>query len=162
MSYRLVKVEPLSGKCSSIYSIIENDDEATSLEQFLADNIVSFKSETENILMRLKTIGHKTGARESFFKTFEGKPGDGVCALYDEPGSHLRLYCIRFANQLVVVGSGGHKPKSIRTLQEDEKLKNENAFLCWLSAEITSRIIDKEISYCNDFRDFTGNLEFHD
>ncbi|MBK6979124.1 MAG: hypothetical protein IPH28_20170 [Cytophagaceae bacterium] len=52
--------------------------------------------------------------------------GDGVCALYDDPDRNLRLYCIRYGKQIVVLGGGGHKPKTIRALQEDEKLKQEN------------------------------------
>jgi len=74
----------------------------------------------------------------------------------------LRLYCIRYGTQLVVIGNGGPKPKSIRALQEDVKLTDENYFLKWLSCEITIRIREKEICYTNDFLDFSGDLEFQD
>jgi hypothetical protein len=93
-------------------------------------------------------------------KTFEGKPGDGVCALYDEPESNLRLYCIRYGTQILVIGNGGPKPKSISSFQEDEKLRDENYFLRWLSYEISSRITEKDIIYTNDNLDFSGDLEF--
>jgi hypothetical protein len=63
---------------------------------------------------------------------------------------------------LVVVGNGGPKAKTIRTFQEDDKLKEENYFLRWLSGEITSRIKVKEITYINDPLDFSGDLEFQD
>ena len=162
MKYKLVKLQKLSGNKSSIYSVVQNDEPESFLENFVRENKISFIDETKNILMRLKSIGHTTGARENFFKIFEGKAGDGVYALYDEPGSNLRLYCIRYGTQLVVVGNGGPKPKRISALQDDDKLTDENYFLRWLSGEITIRIKDKEILYTNDHLDFAGNLEFED
>lgn len=162
MKYKLVKLQKLSGNKASIYSVVQNDETESFLEKFVRENKISFINETKNILMRLKSIGHTAGARENFFKIFEGKLGDGVCALYDEPGSNLRLYCIRYGTQLVVVGNGGPKPKRISAFQEDDKLTDENYFLRWLSGEITSRIKDKEILYTNDHLDFAGNLEFED
>ena len=162
MKYKLVKLQKLSGNKASIYSVVQNGETESFLEKFLKENQISFIDETKNILMRLISIGHTTGARESFFKVFEGKVGDGVCALYDEPESNLRLYCIRYGTQLVVVGNGGPKSKRISAFQEDDKLTDENYFLRWLSGEITNRIKDKEILYINDHLDFAGNLEFED
>lgn len=162
MKYKLVKLQNLSGNKASIYSVVQNGETESFLEKFLKENKISFIDETKNILMRLRSIGHTTGARESFFKVFEGKVGDGVCALYDEPESNLRLYCIRYGTQLVVVGNGGPKSKRISAFQEDDKLTDENYFLRWLSGEITNRIKDKEILYINDHLDFAGNLEFED
>ena len=162
MKYKLVKLQKLSGNKASIYSVVQNGETESFLEKFLKENQISFIDETKNILMRLISIGHKTGAWENFFKIFEGKLGDGVCALYDEPRSNLRLYCIRYGTQLVVVGNGGPKSKRISAFQEDDKLTDENYFLRWLSGEITNRIKDKEIFYINDHLDFAGNLEFED
>ena len=162
MKCRLVKIDSLSGSKASVYSVSLDKETETLLEKFIRENINSFLSETKDILKRLRTIGHKTGARKQFFKEFEGKPGDGVCALYDNPDSKLRLYCIIFGTQLLIVGGGGPKPKNISAFQEDEKLMDENYFLRWLSMQITQRIKDKEITYDNDYLDFSGNLEFHD
>ena len=122
--------------------------------------MISFKDETKNIIGRLQAIGNLTGARDHFFKLNEGNPGDGVCALYDNPKSNLRLYCIRYGTQIIVLGDGGHKPKVIRTLQEESKLKDANYFLRLLSNEITQRIRDREITYRNDGLEFEGELEF--
>ena len=69
-----------------------------------------------NFLERIRTINEKTGARESFFKPNEGKPGDLVCALFDIPNSNLRLYCIRFGNSLIILGGGGEKKKTIKVV----------------------------------------------
>lgn len=160
---KLVKLVQLSSHKCSVYSITKDDDESeTLLDRFIEENKSSFKSETMEIVSRLHAIGHKTGARIQYFKEDEGTPGDGVCALYDTKESNLRLYCIRYGSQLIVVGGGGYKPKSIRALQEDEKLKKENYFLRKLSANISARIKEKEIWYSDDNLDFIGNLEFNE
>ncbi len=161
MKCRLVKIDNLSGSKATLYSVSLEEEKETLLEKFVRENKILFLSETKDILKRLRTIGHKTGARVQYFKEFEGKPGDGVCALYDNPGSKLRLYCIVFGTQLLVVGGGGPKTKNISAFQEDKKLKDENYFLRWLSEQITQRIKDKEITFENDYLNFSGNLEFH-
>src|SRR5665647_2827517 len=111
MEYKLVKLSKFSGNEASVYSIYLKDERRTLFDRFLKENINSFKSELNDIVVRLKTIGHDTGARKQFFKTNEGKPGDGVCAFYDIPKSNLRLYCICYGTLLVVLGGGGYKPK---------------------------------------------------
>ena len=162
MKYKLVKISNISGEKASVYSIYLNDAEQTVFEKFLKENINSFKSELNDILSRLLTIGKNTGAREHFFKINEGKPGDGVCALYDRPNSFLRLYCIRYGYNILILGGGGPKPKSIRTLGEDPKLKAENYLLRKVSSDIMKRMYEGEIYFSDNNMDFEGNLEFND
>jgi len=160
MKCKIVRINKLCGNGASIYSVAIDDDTKTLFDEFVEECSVSFKDETIDILKRLKSIGNITGARAQYFKMHEGVPGDGVCALYDKPKSNLRLYCIRFGSQLLLVGSGGHKPKSIRALQEDDKLTEENYLLRAISLEVTRRIKEKDIQYTNDDFDFIGELEF--
>lgn len=160
MKCKLVKIPDLSGKEASFYSVIINDELDSLFDQFIKENKNSFLSELKNIIKRLNTIGHKTGAREGFFKLHEGSLGDGVCALYDEPDKMLRLYCIRYAKQLVILGGGG--PKKVKTYQEDEKLLEENQFLQWLSHQIKESMSEGQIEFDNDFRDFSGDLTIQD
>ena len=162
MKFNIVKINNLSGSKAGVYSVVLNGDEETLLNKFVRENEISFKCETKDILKRLYSIGHTTGARNQFFKEWEGKPGDGVCALYDNPDSNLRLYCICFGTQLIVVGSGGHKPKTIRALQEDAKLTEENSIIKEISQQITQRIKDKDIRFSPDYMQFTGDLSFND
>jgi len=162
MRYRLVKINKLSGYEASLYSIYLEDEQRTLFERFLEENKNSFKSELTNILLRLNTIGHHTGARKQFFKSDEGKPGDGVCALFDIPKSNLRLYCIRYGSLIVILGGGGFKPKTIRALQEDKKLEDENSLMRKISLDIRKRMDDKEISFTDDYMDFEGDLIFND
>jgi hypothetical protein len=59
------------------------------LTKFIKENINSLKSGKKEIIQRLRTMGRFTGARPEFFKEHEGKPSDGVCALFDDKKSHL-------------------------------------------------------------------------
>ena len=157
-----MELEDFTGSATTIYSVIINDEDETLFDKFVKENISSFKSEIFFIFDRLETIGHGTGAREGFFKFYEGDLGDGVVALYDEPDFNLRLYCIRYGSQIVVLGGGGYKSKNIKALQDNEKLKSENYLLRKISFEITSRIKDRRIIYSPGGYNFEGELEFKD
>jgi hypothetical protein len=162
MKYKIVELVNFTGNAATIYSISIDDDPETLFDHFIKENIDSFKSEIIFILDRLEAIAHDTGARHSFFKHREGDLGDGVVALYDLPDSNLRLYCIRYGTQIVILGGGGHKPKNIRAFQEDEKLAEQNYLLRKISKEITLRIKDKIITHSSDGYELEGELEFED
>ena len=159
MNCEIVKLEDFSGNGASIYSLYVDDLQMTLYDKFILENKDLFIDEIIDINTRLITIG-KLGAREQFFKLKEGNPSDGVCALYDNPNSNLRLYCIRYASGILLVGGGGHKPKSIRTLQDDEKLKQENYFLRALSKLIQERMNDNDLRFTTDYLDFDGEINF--
>ncbi|GHB64083.1 hypothetical protein [Persicitalea jodogahamensis] len=162
MNCRLIKLSKLSGDKASIYSVILGDEQETLFDKFLKENATDFKEEVQDIVKRLRSIAKNHGAREQYFKVNEGSPGDGVCALYDDPDSNLRLYCIRYGQELIILGNGGYKPKSIRAFQEDDKLTKENYFLRELSGKITERLKDSDLRYINGYSDFEGDLEFND
>lgn len=162
MKYELVKLPQFSGNKASVYTFKITEKNVTLFENFVKENVDSFKSEIIDIFNTIKTIGNKTGARVNFFKEFEGRLGDGVCALYDSKSKNLRLYCIRFGMDLIILGGGGFKPKNIRALQENSKLTDENNLLRWLSTEITKRQKDKDLRFINDYFDFEGDLIFTD
>ena len=156
MNCEIVKLDLYSGDGASVYTIYIEDEGATLYEKFVSENIGNFKNEVVDINNRLLSIG-KIGAREQFFKFKEGVPGDGVCALFDTPNSNIRLYCIRYGSDLVIVGGGGPKSKSIRSLQKDHKLTSENYLLRAISKEITQKMIDKELKFTTDYFDFEGD-----
>jgi hypothetical protein len=160
MKYEVVKLGQLSGNKASIYTIWFEELNKTSFEIFINENRNAFKSEIKDITSRLIAIGKTVGAREHYFKTGEGIPGDGVCALCDTPRKKLRLYCIRYGSLLLIIGGGG--PEKVKKLQQNKKLKDENFFLLKLSAEITERIKNKEIWYSENKMEFEGNLTFND
>lgn len=160
MKFEIVEHDELSGPKTAVYSVILGDDQETLFEKFVEENYEQFKNEVDNILTRLDEICFRYGAREHFFKVNEGAPGDGICALYDNPDSNLRLYCIRNGTFAIILGGGGYKPKTIRALQEDEKLKEENYILREVSKRITQAFIDKELRWVGNFLE--GRFIFDD
>jgi hypothetical protein len=128
----------------------------------VTENLKAHQTEVLDIVSRLRTIGYRTGARDHFFKDWEGKPGDGVCALYDHPDKHLRLYCIRFGMSVLVVGGGGFKPKSMKALQEDPTLTRENNYMKKVSIEIAKKIREKEVIWSSDENELLGDFNFYE
>jgi len=116
--------------------------------------------EIDEIYKRLKTIGYRFGARESFFKHFEGKPGDNVCAIYDYPNKNLRLYCIRYGMSVIILGSGGPKPKEIVSWQYDPVLRKEASYVIALAEHIGNRIVMRnDLWWSNDGMHLKGDLK---
>ena len=95
MKLKLVKLSNYTGRKTTIYSLLIEDEGITLFERFIKENWQSHLEELQDIRLRLQNIGKKYGAREQFFKINEGKGGDLLCALYDLPEKKLRLYCIR-------------------------------------------------------------------
>jgi hypothetical protein len=126
------------------------------------ENSVDHPDEVKLMVNRLYQIGHTFGAREQFFKLDEGKPGDGVCALYDEDDNILRQYCIRYGSALIILGGGGPKVRQIRTWQQDDKLKKEAELMIWISKDIMKRMRDGEIYWTKDGTRLLGNLKISD
>lgn len=162
MKFSIQKHIALSGHRASIYVIWHEEDNENSLEKFVRENRPNFPNEVKDIAKRLKAIGHTTGARAQYFKPNEGKPGDGVCALYDDPAKYLRLYCIQNGTINLIVGGGGEKPKNIASFQENEKLTRENYFLRAVSELFLKRLKEKDIYYSKNGMDLEGDLTFED
>jgi hypothetical protein len=164
VNFRIVRLDDLSGSKATIYSAILEEDEAsatTLLDHFVTENQSGHREEVKSILGRLRAIGQKTGARDHFFKDWEGKPGDGVCALYDDPDKHLRLYCIRFGTGVLITGGGGFKPKPMKALQESKKLTRERDYMEVISSEISERIKARDITWSADETELLGNFNFY-
>ncbi len=64
MNGKLIKTYQLIGLQSYVYSVYLDNEERTLFERFIEENIISFKSEINDIVQHLRTIGTKTGARE--------------------------------------------------------------------------------------------------
>lgn len=129
MKYSIEKLEEYSGKAATVYTVRIDGDDGHLFDRFVSENLALHGKEVKNIAATIKIIGTVTGARMQYFKEWEGVPGDGVCALYDSPSSNLRLYCIRYGTSLIVIGSGGHKPKNIRSYQDNKKTKRQKPTL---------------------------------
>lgn len=144
MDYKLVKINNLSGRKATFYTLLPENG-STLFDNFLKKNEADFPMEIIDIVERLQTMANDIGARVQFFKEFEGNLGDGVCAIYDLDESNLRLYCIRYGSEVVLLGDGGFKPKNISAFQEKDDLKNANYLLRNISKMMTEKMKDKEI-----------------
>lgn len=155
-------MQPYSGSETKVYSIIKEGETETLFDKFVAEYESNFKDEIKSILKRIYLIGHETGARNSYFKHFEGKYGDFVCALFDLPEKHLRLYCIRLGMVAVILGGGGEKAEDTIAWQDDEKLSKEANLMITYAADILKRIDEGDIYWSNDKSELEGNLSNYD
>ncbi len=159
VKYEIVKLHALSGNEASIYTIYLESEKQTLFDRFISENRPEYEQELSNMIARLKSIGTKVGAREQYFKLHEGKPGDMVCALYDEPDKFLRLYCIRYGKSLIVLGGGG--PKKVDAWQEDPKLTKEVTWMIDVSNNIYQRMLEGELNWSADGLELEGDLNFN-
>ena len=155
MGFRIVEIEELSGPACKIYSVAYDGNGGDTLfDDFLDRMDEKHPEEVEEIWQKLHFMGREGGARISFFRENEGSPGDGVVALLKESGFSLRLYAIRYGSILLILGSGGYKEASVRAWQDDEGLSRHVRTMMNISALITERIKNKEITIGSD-----GSLE---
>lgn len=157
MKFEIVKLKSYTGIKSTVYSFIYEEDNSTLYDRFIIENINDHTVDIEAINELLNVIGHKTGAREIYFKPNQGKPGDLLCYLKYKPSQILRLYCIRYGSTAIILGGGGKKITD--TLQQDKKLKTENYALREISKRIYQAFKDDEIEWSVDGKELLGNLK---
>ncbi|MET7000098.1 hypothetical protein [Chitinophaga defluvii] len=157
MKSKLVYLTKLSGDKASIYSIVTAASKAPFLDHFIQEHQEAFTQDLLSIIGRLRSMSNTVGALEIYFKLDEGLEwNDLVCALYDIPDKHLRLYCIRLSEQIVVVGNGG--PKNVRAWQEDPKLSREVSEMMHYSRIIRKKLEDNSLRVSKDGLKFEGDL----
>lgn len=157
MKSKLIELPKFSGKKASIYSIVTEDSKVPFFNHFIAEHRNEYEQDLISIAKRLRSIGSTVGAREIYFKLDEGvKWNDLVCALYDEPDRHLRLYCIRLSENIIIVGNGG--PKDVRAWQEDIKLSKEVHEMMHYSSIIRKKLKDGSLRISEDGMRFEGDL----
>ncbi len=159
MKYKLVKLHKFSGDEASIYTVYLEAEQQTLFDRFIAENAHVYQQELKNIVGRLKSIGTKVGAREQYFKQKEGKPGDLVCALYDEPDKSLRLFCIRYGKLCVVIGGGGLK--NVDAWEDDPKLSIEATWMINVSKDIYDKMQEGELKWSADGFELEGDINFN-
>lgn len=164
MNYQIESIDELSGSEATIYSVFMGDEgEQTLFDQFVEMYSFEYREEVKHIVDRLAEMGNTNGAREIYFKQKEGKPGDGVCALYDDPDHKLRLYCIRYGKCAVLLGGGGLKPPDVQTWQQDKQLEKHAQLMIDISRDITNRLASGDLKWSVDGMSLEGNLNIsHD
>ncbi len=159
MKYEIVELEEFSGSNASVYSIIVGGRSQTLFDDFVDEYDKDYETEVTKLSIRLQEIGRK-GVREHYVKLNEGIPGDGVCALYDEPDHQLRLYAIRYGASAIVIGGGGYKSADTRAWQDNLKLKKHAELMIAISKELTKKITAKEIQFSGNGKILEGELYF--
>lgn len=157
MQVRIDRIPKLSGTNMSTYCVVDVELDRSLLEVFFDKYGVTHKGEISNIVERIHSMAHEFGARPQFFKQYEGKPGDGVCALFDDEEHKLRLYCIRFGYDIIIVGGGGQK--DVKAWQHSTELSRAAEQMIKLSREIMIRLKNKDIVYSKDGLTFEGDLD---
>lgn len=147
MKFNIVKIDELSGPKAQIYSIMYEGDVQSLLDCFFDENNDVHYEELEEIAAKLYSMGNNTGCRINFFKQYEGSPGDGVVAL---KCGQMRLYCLRYDNTCIFVGSGGYKPPNVRAYQEHTPLDEKVREMKKIAACINKAIRDKDLMISDD------------
>lgn len=139
----------------NFYSVHLDEEEISELERFFEKFPVGcpYDEDVDTIIAWLDRIG-ENGALERYFRN-EGRYGDGVSAIPIET-SHLRLYCIRISDKILVFGNGG--VKDTKTWEESATLAEYVETLIDTSRYIASRVEDGTL-YIVD-KELVGNLNF--
>lgn len=147
MNFNIVRIDEVSGPKAQIYSIIYEGEEQSLFDCFFDENVDKHYEELEEIAAKLTSMGHKTGCKSNFFRQYEGTPGDGVVALKHK---RMRLYCLRYDNTCIFVGSGGYKPPNVRAYQEYTPLNKKAQEMKKIAACINKAIRDKDLTIRDD------------
>lgn len=138
MKFDIINIDEFSGQKAQIYYIMYEGDDMTLMDHFFEDNGEEHQEDLEEMASKLHVMGNDTGCRAQFFKQNEGAPGDGVVALrYNQ----MRLYCLRYDNTCIFIGSGGYKPPDIKAYQEDPYLDSKAQEMKKIAACINKAIV---------------------
>lgn len=142
----------------NFYTIRFDGEENTEFDKFISNFIEKkeFKKDLQIISRWISNIGQR-GALERYFRR-ESRMSDGVSAIPIEV-SKLRLYCLRISDNILILGSGGHKPKDQRTYNTDPQLNNCVETLAKLDAYIKAREAQNRISIVG--KNIIGDLTFY-
>lgn len=147
MKFDIVNIEEFSGQKAQIYSIMYEGDDMTLMDHFFEDNEKDHQEDLEEMASKLHVMGNDTGCRVQWFKLYEGALGDGVVAF---SYNRMRLYCLRYDNTCIFIGSGGYKPPDIRAYQEDPYLNSKAQEMKQIAACINKAIKEKDLKVRDD------------
>jgi len=144
-----------TGQRASLYTVHIKGEQESEFDKFLSDPNVTSNPEYQGLIAHIDEIIHKYGCQKRFFKLKESKLTDAVAAL---SRGKIRLYCCRYSNIILILGSGGIKNTS--TYQEDPILNRNVEIMAEVSNRMDQRI--KERSIIIKGTRFEGDLDFED
>lgn len=158
MSYELTKISKLSDSFTSFYSIYCDESKDTLYDEFFLKyiNIKKYRKKMGIANLNIRSMSAYKGAKDHFFKS----PDEKVCYIYFAHWLEARLYCLRFSEKLVILGSGGllSSGKLFKSSQIAMDL-NRNKMDEILKA-ISNKMDAGIISITSDGLDFVGILKF--
>lgn len=158
VEFEVIPLEAFSGPQCGVYTVRLNGETEDEFTRFFNEHRVKSTKKLQRMLLRIKDFG-RNGARASYFKPNEGAPGDGVVAMWIED---LRLYCIWWGTDLVLLGNGDLK--FTKTWNEDPNLSKHVKLMMKVSAMIFEREQDGEmyqrLNDAGNMTFFEGNLKF--
>ena len=120
LGFRLVRLKV--GRKAKIYSIQFDGEEKHEFEKFLEKSEVQNHPDFQALRKKLKEMYNKRGLLEDYFIPEDDRCLHPEISRIDYGTGKLRLYCIRWDDNLLIVGGGGVKPDDIRFWQEDTVL----------------------------------------
>ena len=133
-------------------------DDKSELEKFISkfEDDPKFKKDLGTIFARIGII-EEQGVLDRFFR-YESKKNDKVAALpsHFDTGK-LRLYCICYNENLLILGNGGKK--TTRTYQEDPVLSQYVEDMLKINKELWWKIEKGEIHF--EGIELAGDLSFY-
>lgn len=156
LTLHLVPIPELSGPRMGYFTLVDQHD-VRYFDDFVEWAEIEHPKELEKMISELMYMAEK-GYRQSYFEMEEGSPDDAVIAMHALPKQKLRLYCLQFGRNILILGDGGHK--RTRTYQEDKVLFTIVKELQDVSHQISDRIRTGQIQFDDIKNRLIGNLTF--
>lgn len=164
--YEIVELEEYSGEKARVYSVILRGDNSSLFESFVKNFSPNYPQEVSKIEIRLELMGNQLGAREIYFKEeadgkFQGRIAKKYFVRIMDAGiGTLRVYCLRFGNDALILFDGGIKPNKVTKWQDDPKLMPIVERAMKIARCITSKIDAREIQWKGNL--LIGDLKNYD
>lgn len=123
LGFRLVRIKV--GRKAKIYSIQFDGEEKHEFEKFIGNPEIRNHPDYEPLRKKIKELYNKRGLLPQYFRLEDEKSIHPEICRIDYGTGMLRLYCIRWNDNLLILGGGGIKPKGARFWQESPELSSE-------------------------------------
>ena len=161
MNFKFEIKDVYSGTKATLYTyhVLKNDKHA--FELFIDKYQNRGIKEFDELMTRLMTMAETSGCNEIFFKPEHDDIPELQRIITDVKESELRLYCLRFSSQLLIIGSGEIKPiNKVKRWQDSHILKKCVDELIYIHHKIQYRINTSQIIINGS--QIQGNLLFKD
>lgn len=123
LGFQLVRIKV--GKKAKIYSIQYDGEDNHEFHKFLTNQEVLNHPDFEPLRKKIKELYDKRGLLLQYFRPEDELFTHSEICRIDYGVGRLRLYCIRWNDNLLILGGGGVKSSDIRFWQESPELSNE-------------------------------------